>query len=150
MGLEEAEALVLQTAASLGIENLIGKPERSLIIEQSNAHPYVMKIRLGEIANAGSFSKPEKLIVRKEEILDALFERTYANLSHIASRVFLTLSGWRSIVPQLAAADDLLRNGDASVDPERSDARPVGQECVSTCRLRWPTNPSTKQYHQHT
>src|SRR3546814_11761265 len=82
------------------------------------AHPYVMKILLGEIANAGSFSKPEKLIVRKEEILDALFERTYANLSPIASRVFLTLSGWRSLVPQLAVEAVLLRRGDESVDPE--------------------------------
>src|SRR3546814_3302141 len=85
MELEEAEALVLQTAASLGIENLIGKHERSLIIEQSNAHPYVMKILLGEIANAGSFSKPEKLIVRKEEILDALYEGSEAHTSELQS-----------------------------------------------------------------
>src|SRR3546814_20066365 len=80
------------------------------------AHPYVMTILLGEMATAGSFSKPEKLIVRKVEILDALFERTYANLSLIASRVFLTLSGWRSLVPRLAVEAVLLRHGNECVD----------------------------------
>src|SRR3546814_8213244 len=91
-----------KTAYEMRISDWSSDVCSSDLIEQSNAHPYVMKILLGEIANAGSFSKPEKLIVRKEEILDALFERTYANLSPIASRVFLPISGWRSLVPQLA------------------------------------------------
>lgn len=115
---EEAEALVTQTAASLGIERLIGRKESNSIIEQSSGHPYVIKIMLGEIANAGSFSKPSKLIARKEDILDALFERTYANLSPIAGRIFLTLSGWRSLVPQLAVEAVLLRHVGEGVDPE--------------------------------
>lgn len=115
---EEAEVLVTQTTASLGIEKLIGTKECSLIIEQSDGHPYVIKIMLGEIANARSFSKPSKLIARKEEILDALFERTYANLSPIAVRIFLTLCGWRSLVPKLAVEAVLLRHAGEDVDPE--------------------------------
>jgi len=120
MGMEdsEAEALVIQTAKVLGIESLIGKKERALIVEESNAHPYVIKLVLGEIANAGSFSKPSVLIARKDDILDALFERTYANLSPMASRVFLTLSGWRSLVPQIAVEAVLLRDGSGGGDPE--------------------------------
>ena len=115
---EEAEALVAQTAASLGIEKVIGKKERDLLIEKSNCHPYVIKIMLGEIANAGTFSKPIHLMVRKEEILDALFERTFANLSPMASRIFLTLSGWHSLVPKLAVEALLLRHGNDGGDPE--------------------------------
>jgi hypothetical protein len=114
----EAEALVRQTALSLGIESIIGRKERDLIIEESNGHPYVIKIVLGEIANTGVFSKPSNLIARKEDILDALFERTYANLSPMAARIFLTLSGWRSLVPQLAVEAVLLRHGGGDGDPE--------------------------------
>lgn len=99
---EEADALISQTAISLKIEPLIGVGQREQIIEESDGHPYVIKIILGEIANTGKFGKPSRMIVRKDEILDALFDRTYANLSPMASRIFLTLSGWRSLVPQLA------------------------------------------------
>tara|TARA_R110000868_G_scaffold162903_3_gene394680 strand:- start:151303 stop:153888 length:2586 start_codon:yes stop_codon:yes gene_type:complete len=115
---EEAESLVVQTAISLGIDYLIGSKERDTIINDANAHPYVIKIMLGEIANTGHFSKPVNLIARKEEILDALFERTYANLSPIASRIFLTLCGWRSLVPQIAVEAVLLRHGGEIIDPE--------------------------------
>ena len=115
---EEAESLIAQSALSLGIEALIGRKERDLIIEESDGHPYVIRIVLGEIANAGEFSKPRKLIARKEDILDALFERTYANLSPMAARIFLTLSGWRSLVPQLAVEAVLLRHGSGDGDPE--------------------------------
>jgi hypothetical protein len=117
---EEAEALVNQTARLLGIESLISHKESDLIIDESNGHPYVIKIVLGEIANAGSFSKPSSLIARKEDVLDALFERTYGNLSPMAARIFLTLSGWRSLVPQLAVEAVLLRHGGANGDPEVS------------------------------
>jgi hypothetical protein len=114
----EAEALVTQTAESLGIASLIGKKERDLVIEESDGHPYVIKIILGEVANAHAFGKPSALIARKEEILEALFERTYANLSPMATRIFLTLSGWRSLVPQLAVEAVLLRHGSGNSNPE--------------------------------
>jgi hypothetical protein len=108
---EEAEALISKTAAVLNIRNIIGKVECEQIIEESGGHPYIIKIILGEIANMGKFGKPSKMIVRKDEILDALFERTYANLSPMASRVFLTLSGWRSLVPELAVEAAMMRHG---------------------------------------
>jgi hypothetical protein len=114
---EEAEALISQAAASLNIEDLIGKDQRDQIIEESDGHPYVIKIILGEIANTGRFGKPSNMIVRKEDILDALFERTYVNLSPMANRVFLTLSGWRSLVPQLAVEAVLMRHGSDGVNP---------------------------------
>ena len=49
---EEAEALISQTAVALKIDSgLIGAAQREQIIEESNGHPYVIKIILGEIAN---------------------------------------------------------------------------------------------------
>jgi hypothetical protein len=114
---EEAEALISQAAASLNIQHLIGKEQRDQIIEESDGHPYVIKIILGEIANTGRFGKPSNMIVRKEDILDALFERTYVNLSPMANRVFLTLSGWRSLVPQLAVEAVIMRHGSDGVNP---------------------------------
>ncbi|WP_439546715.1 NB-ARC domain-containing protein [Sandarakinorhabdus sp.] len=118
MEIAEAEELVSQLARSLKIENIIGRKEREIIIEESNGHPYVIKIMLGEIANAGVFSKPIHLMARKDDILDALFERTFSNLAPVASRIFLTLSGWRSLVPQLAVEAVFLRHGEAGGDPE--------------------------------
>ena len=78
-GMEEAEAkeLIRRTAVSLGIPGELGGKETAQIIEESDGHPYVIKIILGEIADKGSFGKPSQILARKEEILEALFERTY-------------------------------------------------------------------------
>ena len=114
----EAELLVQQTAANLSISHLVGSNERLTLIEEANAHPYILKIMLGEIADAGTYSKPTSLLVRRDDILDALFERTYANLTPMASRVFLTLCGWRSLVPQLAVEAILLRYSVEGGQPE--------------------------------
>lgn len=115
---DEAEELVTRTATALNIGQLISKRERDLIIEEADGHPYIIRIILGEIADAGAFSKPVKIIARKDDILDALFERSYASLSPMAARIFLTLSAWRSLVPQLAIEAVLLRHGDGGGDPE--------------------------------
>lgn len=90
----EASELVRQTAISLNIDGMISVAQCEQIIEESNGHPYVIKIILGDIANTGKFGKPSKLMARKDDILDALFDRTYANLAPMATRIFLTLAGW--------------------------------------------------------
>ena len=119
-GMEHAEAdeLVTKTVRALRIDNLITTDYREQIIEESDGHPYVIKIILGEVADAKSRSRPRALIARKDEILEALFERTFASLSPIAVHVFLTLSGWRSLVPQLALEAALLRRQGEGRDPE--------------------------------
>ena len=76
MEYNEAKILVSQTSTLLGIDKLITADQSKQIIEESNGHPYVIKILLGEISDTTSFSKLSKLIARKEDILDALFERT--------------------------------------------------------------------------
>ena len=117
---EEAELLIHQTATALGVESQLRPELIEAVFEQSDGHPYIIKVLLGEMADAGSIGRPEKVIARKEDILEALFERTYQSLSPVAVRVLLTLSRWRSLVPQLAAEAMLLRHdhGEENIDPE--------------------------------
>ncbi len=113
----EAKELIRKTASKLNILDKVGTKETNQIVEQSDGHPYVIKIILGEMTDTRQFSKPSKVLARKDDILDALFERNYANLSPLASRIFLTLSGWRSLVPQLAV-EAVLHWRNLEVNPE--------------------------------
>jgi len=117
MELVEANQLISRTAKLLGIDQVLTADFHSRLFEESGGHPYVMKIILGEVANSGNIGKPERLISRKDDVLDALFERTFANLSPLASRIFLTLCGWHSLVPQLALEAVLLRDPLEHIDP---------------------------------
>jgi NB-ARC domain len=94
--------------------------EREAIIEETDGHPYVIKIMLGELANKGLVGKPAKILAGQDDILDALFERTYANLTPMAMRVFLMLSCWHSLVPQIAVEAVLLRHRYEGADPARA------------------------------
>jgi hypothetical protein len=51
----------------------------------------------------------ERIVAGRDDLLDALFERTYARLSPAGKRVFLTLCNWRSLVAHLALDAALLR-----------------------------------------
>lgn len=117
MEIEEANSLLIQTANSFGVSEILSAKDREEIIDESDRHPYVIKMILGHIADTRKFIKPSLLIARKEEILEALFERTYAQLSPMAVRMFLMLSAWRSLVPQLAAEAVLLRHVNETGDP---------------------------------
>ncbi len=119
-GMEHAEAkeLIRKSAGNLEILDKISPEETEQIIEESDGHPYVIKIILGEIADKGTFAKPSQMLARKDDILNALFERTYDNLSPLAKRIFLTLSGWRSLVPQIALEAVLRWRSSERVDPE--------------------------------
>jgi hypothetical protein len=112
----EAQALIRQTAEALGIPDLIDEEYCRSISEASDGHPYVIKIMLGEISDSKKTGRPKQIIARKDDVLGALFERTFANLSPLSSRVFLTLSGWRSLVPQLAVEAVLLRDQSEQLD----------------------------------
>jgi hypothetical protein len=113
---DEAEQLIDTTARSLGIARVITEKYRDGIYEESDGHPYIIKILVGEIVDSKQLGEPRRVIARKEEILDALFERTYSNLTPVARRVFLTLCAWRSLVPQLALEAVLLRPENERMD----------------------------------
>lgn len=108
----EAQKLIDRTAIDLNINPALLTPEyRQQVCRESEGHPYVIKILLGEVAKSGEAKKPERIMAGEDQILDALFERTYnETLSPQAQRVFLILSNWRSVVPQLALEAVLLRD----------------------------------------
>jgi hypothetical protein len=120
MGRAEVDALIDNTARRLGSTNLFTASVRDAIFEQSDGHPYIVKIIVGEITDSGSPGKPERIISSKEDILQALFERTYNNLSASAKRIFLTICGWRSYIPLIAIEAMVFRSQHESFDPAAS------------------------------
>jgi tetratricopeptide (TPR) repeat protein len=106
---KEFEELVVSSARELGIESSITCEHTKQLYEESAGHPYVAKILLGELASNPKSKNVRRIVARRSDILDALFERTYSALSPVAKRVFLTLCRWRSAVAQLALEAVLLR-----------------------------------------
>jgi tetratricopeptide (TPR) repeat protein len=102
MAEDESTALIRQTAQELGINQLLNPAYIEELIAVSEGHPYVMKILLGEIAKEGRAGHVPRLVAGRDEILTALFERTYASLSPCAQRAFMTLAAWNSAVPRVA------------------------------------------------
>ena len=128
-GMSELECnhLVDSVAARLGIRDLLTLDYCRELVHESEGHPYVVKILLGEVAKAGKLRKVERIVADADEILMALFERTYATLSPVAQRVFLTLCNWRTTIPKVALEAVLLRSqnekmavSDAMEELERS------------------------------
>lgn len=113
---DEFETLVTESATSLGIERLATPTFVQDLYVQTGGHPYVTKVYLGECARSGTARKPEIVIRNRDDILVALFERTYQGLSTAARRIFLTLSNWRSTVPLLAISAVIASSADESVD----------------------------------
>lgn len=109
MSESESRTLVQSESKKLNISKVINEEYIQEIMRESEGHPYVIKILLGEVAKAGKMVKIDRIVASKDDILDALFDRTYNNLTPVSKRIFLTLSGWRSAVPQLALEAVLLR-----------------------------------------
>jgi hypothetical protein len=112
----ECDALIDAVARDLGIHSLLTDEYRREIQTESSGHPYVIKILLGEVAKAQKLVRIERIMASLDGILEALFERTYAGLTPAARRVFLTLCGWRSVLPQVALEAVLLRGLNERMD----------------------------------
>ena len=109
MSRDEFSELVDSVAGGLGIRSLVNRAYEDSLYRESDGHPYVVKMLLGEVARTGRTGSVERVLASREDILVALFERTFASLSPAAQRVFLTLANWRSVVPTLALEAALLR-----------------------------------------
>ncbi len=105
----QCNLLVDKTAGMLGIRAAVTPEFRRDVYRESEGHPYVVKVLVGEAADGKSIKKIERIVAGKDALLDALFERTYKRLSPAAKRVFMTLSNWRSLVPQVALEAAFLR-----------------------------------------
>jgi hypothetical protein len=115
---KETDELIDAHAVRLGIRDIVARPYRDELYRESGGHPYVIKVLLGEVAKAGRCVDVARIVADREDILTALFERTFATLTPAAQRVFLTLCNWRSTLPQLAVEAVMLRPGIERIDVE--------------------------------
>ncbi|MCK9522488.1 MAG: NB-ARC domain-containing protein [Proteobacteria bacterium] len=116
----ESDELIETTAKKLGVDRLLTKKYKAELYQESNGHPYVMKVLLGEVSKAGKATHVERIVASREDILDALFERTFSGLSPAAKRIFFTLCSWRSSIPLLALEAVLLRPGNERIEVEKA------------------------------
>src|SRR5262249_20841045 len=86
------------------------------LYEESDGHPYVVKMLLAEVTRAKRVGAIERVLARRDEVLDALFERTFQSLTPAAQRVFLTLCNWRSVAPRLVVEAVLMRPSNERMD----------------------------------
>jgi hypothetical protein len=96
---EEARQLAEQTARAVDIEPVITKNVFERIFEFTGGHPYLIKIMVGEMAKEGKFINPPQVIGRRDDIVDALFERSFNRLSEDAQIIFLAAANYNTIVP---------------------------------------------------
>jgi hypothetical protein len=124
---DESEQLIDIVAEGLGIKESLTTEYRSELIRESEGHPYIIKILLGEVAKAKTLVKVNRIVASKDKILDALFERTYSSLSPAAKQVFLTMCNWRSTIPRVALEAVMLRP-----ENERMDVENAIEELIQT------------------
>lgn len=121
MNENEFSQLVEKTAKNLGITDLIESQDYlDELYNESDGHPYVVKVLLGEVAKEGKIGKVKRIVAGKDEILTALFERTYSGLTPAAKRIFLTLSNWKSNVPEIGIEAILMRESNEQMDVEKA------------------------------
>ena len=89
---------------------------------------------VGEYADSRHAGRPSKVIARKDNILAALFERTYDNLTPLAVKLFLMLSAWRSLFPQIVIEAVLHWRSPEPVDPQAAVDELVRMSLVEIMR----------------
>lgn len=112
----QCRELINLTAKRLGIVDKLTEKYINSVIEESDGHPYIIKVILGEACIKGNFSSPMRVVAKQDAVLEALFKRTYSTLSKASKRVFLVLCSWRSVIPQIALESVLLREDNERID----------------------------------
>lgn len=115
---DEFEELVRRTASAVGVGDLLTDAYIGDLYRESDGHPYVAKVLLGEVARTGKSGNVKRVMASQDHVLEALFERTYTQLSPAAQRLFLTLCSWRSLVPVVALDAAIQRSSTERVDVE--------------------------------
>ena len=108
---EQAESLIDQHAERLNVSALLDSDYKQTLIRETDGHPYVIKILLGQVSKERRAVTPRRVVASSHDLLRALFERTYGVLSPGPQRVFLLLCSWRVFVPEVAVEAVLLRPG---------------------------------------
>lgn len=117
---DECRSLIADVSRKLNIEPLITESYIQKLITESEGHPYIIKVILGEVAINSRATDVKRIIADKDKILEALFQRTFSTLSTASKRVFLLLCSWPSMIPELALSSVLLREENEMMDVERA------------------------------
>ncbi len=133
--------LVEKTAREVGVHELIDAPYLAELYQESDGHPYIAKVLLGELARSGKQRKIARILASQDRVLEALFERTFTQLAPGGQRVFLTLSSWHSLVPLVALAAAVNRP-----DNERMDVESAVDELRRASLIEITTTPVADVY----
>jgi hypothetical protein len=133
---EEFDNLVDREQVRLGLE--VSTEIRDQLFEDGAGHPYVTKVLLAEMRRSGR-GRPRRVLERREDLLDALFERTFGELSQQARHIFLLLCSWHSVVP-VAALEAALLVHDSSVSPDVIDEAINELEAFSLISIEQASN----------
>ncbi len=98
----EADILIEKFSKRLLITSLVTQPYKDELKEQCNGHPYIIKVALGEVAKRKALNHVNQILVRQDDLLEALFHRAFVSLSLLGQRLFLLVASWSSVVPRLA------------------------------------------------
>jgi len=113
---DQCDALIEKIASRYGIADQITGNYRHELFRESGGHPYVVKMLLGGIEPGRPLRSVKRILASQDDILPALFERTFKSLSPIAQRLFLTIASWNSTIPVVALQCILLRDADERID----------------------------------
>ena len=102
-GMEYAEAreMLIRAARDLYIEGLMDEETIQRIYDYTAGHAYVMRVVAGEMAKDGRYTPPAQLMGRREDIVNAVFERSFNKLSEAGRNVFLIVANWRAEISEL-------------------------------------------------
>jgi hypothetical protein len=98
---EEAEQLLFRAAQLLGVDQLMTGEVIDRIYSYTGGHAYMMRVVVGEMAKDGRYSPPPQVMGRRQDIVDAVFERSFNKLSEAGRNVFLLVANWKANVPEL-------------------------------------------------
>ena len=112
----ECRELINVLSSKFNILDIITEKYIEELITESDGHPYIIKILLGEVAKTKKIRNIQRIVAENDKVLSALFKRTFNALSPAAKRVFLTLCSWSSSIPQIAIEAVLWRPENEKID----------------------------------
>jgi hypothetical protein len=139
-GMEFPEASQLMRALSrkLHVEGVVTEDVIRKIYNYSEGHAYVIRVLLGEIAKEGKYVPPSGIMAKRIDIVDAVFERSFNNLTDDGRSVFLLVSNWESPVSELALL--------AVLSPRGIDAERGIEECERLSLIQTDANAYGQTY----